>query len=91
MSKIRGRHGSKVFEEFFHRVVDLCLKAGLVKGEQITDSILIEANASSDSIVNKETDVTDSQSTCDGTTQYVKKFSNQTHSSKTDPENLLAN
>jgi len=80
-----------VFEEFFHRVVDLCLKSGLVKGEQITDSILIEANTSSDSIVNKETDVTDSQSTGDGTTQYDKKFSNQTHSSKTDPENLLAN
>lgn len=91
LSKIRNRYGSEVFEEFFHKVVDLCFKAGLVKGEQIiTDSTLIEANASLDSLVSKESDVTNSQSVGDVAKQYDKKLSNQTHISKTDPDSSLA-
>ena len=91
LSKIRGRYGSEVFEEFFHRVVDLCFKAGLVKGEQmITDSTLIEANASLDSIISRDLDIADSQTTNITVKEYDKRFSNQTHLSKTDPDSSLA-
>lgn len=52
ISKARARYGREVFEEFFGRVVRLCMEAGLIKGEKIfADSTLIDANASLKSIV----------------------------------------
>lgn len=51
ISKARARYGKEVFEEFFSRVLRLCMEVGLIKGEKIfADSTLIDANASLKSI-----------------------------------------
>jgi transposase len=52
LSKARSRFPEEVFGSLFQRVIELCLQAGLVKGEAVhLDSTLIKANASLDSFV----------------------------------------
>ena len=52
LSKARARWGRDVFESFFLRVVALCVAVGLVEGRTIhLDGSLIEANASTDSVL----------------------------------------
>ena len=52
LSKARKRWGTKVFQEFFMRIVSQCVAAGLVDGKKIhVDASLIEANVSKDSVV----------------------------------------
>lgn len=52
ISKARARFGKKVFEEFFQRVLRICIEKGLVKGEKIfADATLVKANASAKSLV----------------------------------------
>jgi transposase len=52
LSKARKRWGPDVFRRFFERVVKKCVEAGIVDGAKIfVDSSLVEADASSDSIV----------------------------------------
>ena len=47
MSKARKRFGTKVYEEFFARIVQLCEKAGLIQGDILyVDSTLTQANTS---------------------------------------------
>ena len=51
LSKARKRWGTGAFESFFVRVLEQCLRAGLVDGSKIhVDSSLIDANASKDSV-----------------------------------------
>lgn len=35
ISKARARYGKEVFEQFFHKVLGLCVEAGLVGGEKV--------------------------------------------------------
>ena len=52
LSKARRRWGPEVFEELFVRVVEQCVKGGLVAGRKIhMDGSLIEANASKKSVI----------------------------------------
>ncbi|MDQ5827669.1 MAG: transposase, partial [Chloroflexota bacterium] len=52
LTKIRERYGLEVFGRFFERVVELCVEAGLVWGEELFfDATKVEANASKDSLV----------------------------------------
>ena len=52
LSKARSRYGKEVFEQFFKRVLEQCVKAGLVKGDKVyMDSTYIQANASRKSII----------------------------------------
>lgn len=52
LTKIRERYGLEVFGRFFERVVELCVEAGLVWGEELFfDATKVEANASMDSLV----------------------------------------
>ncbi len=54
ISKARVRYDKEVFEEFFRRILQLCIEAGLVKCEKIyIDSTLIQANASVKRVVSK--------------------------------------
>jgi transposase len=47
LSKIRERYGLEVFQLFFERIVQLCIEAGLVWGEELyIDSTKVQANAS---------------------------------------------
>lgn len=52
LSKARKRWGSEVFESFFKRIVEQCVKAGLIDGSKIfMDASFIDANASINSVV----------------------------------------
>lgn len=52
ISKARTRYGKEVFETFFNRILEQCVKAGLVSGEKVfADSTIIRANASLKSLV----------------------------------------
>lgn len=47
LSKARKRFGTKTYERFFARIVQLCERAGLVEGDVLfVDSTLVKANAS---------------------------------------------
>lgn len=47
LSKIRKRYGLEAFQLFFERIVELCIEAGLVWGEELYfDSTMVQANAS---------------------------------------------
>jgi transposase len=51
LSKIRGRYGVEAFHRFFERIVELCIEAGLVDGDELYfDATNVEANASMDSL-----------------------------------------
>lgn len=52
LSKARRRWGPDAFRRFFERVVSACVQAGLVDGGKLfTDSCLVDANASQNSLV----------------------------------------
>jgi transposase len=51
LSKIRSRYGVGAFQRFFERIVELCIEAGLVNGEELYfDATKVEANASMNSL-----------------------------------------
>jgi transposase len=51
LTRIRDRYGLAVFREFFERIVEKCVEAGLVWGEELYfDATKVDANASLDSI-----------------------------------------
>jgi len=51
LTRIRERYGLKVFRRFFERIVELCVEAGLVWGEELYfDSTKVAANAAVDSL-----------------------------------------
>ncbi len=55
LSKARTRWGVEAFKTFFERIVWQCVQAGLVDGSKLfMDSSLVQANASNNSVVNKE-------------------------------------
>src|SRR5215213_8144911 len=51
LTRIRDRFGLPVFREFFERIVELCVEAGLVWGKELYfDATKVDANASLESI-----------------------------------------
>lgn len=51
LTRIRERYGLEVFRRFFERIVEECVEAGLVWGEELYfDATKVDANASLDSI-----------------------------------------
>src|SRR4028118_548343 len=51
LTRIRDRFGLSVCREFFERIVQLCVEAGLVWGEELYfDATKVDANASLDSM-----------------------------------------
>ena len=55
LSRTRQLYGERVFKELFRKVLKLCIDKGMVAGRrQAVDSALIKANASMDSIAEKE-------------------------------------
>jgi hypothetical protein len=52
LTKIRERYGLEIFRRFFEGIVELCIEAGLVWGEELYfDSTKVQANASVDSLL----------------------------------------
>jgi transposase len=55
ISRTRGLYGEEVFRKLFKAVLSLCVKKGMVAGKrQAIDSAFIKANASLDSVAEKE-------------------------------------
>jgi transposase len=55
LSRTRGLYGEEVFKELFKKVLSLCVNKGMVSGKrQALDSAYIKANASMDSLIEKE-------------------------------------
>jgi transposase len=55
ISRTRQLYGEEVFLDLFKRVLSLCVSKGMVRGKrQAVDSAFIKANASMDSLVEKE-------------------------------------
>ncbi len=55
ISRTRQLYGEDVFLQLFQQVLSLCVKKGMVRGKrQAVDSAFIKANASMDSLVEKE-------------------------------------
>ncbi|HLO27760.1 MAG TPA: IS1182 family transposase [Anaerolineales bacterium] len=54
LSKIRERFGLEVFQLFFERIVELCIEAGLVWGEELYfDSTKLQANANVNGMIDR--------------------------------------
>jgi len=83
ISKARARYRKEVFEQFFQRVLELCVKVGLVGGEKVfVDSTLIKANASLKSLVSRK-DVMEPKFS---PKEYVERVFSE-NSVETDPSN----
>ena len=55
ISRTRGLYGEEVFLDLFKQVLKMCVGKGMVRGKrQAVDSVFIKANASMDSLVEKE-------------------------------------
>jgi transposase len=55
LSRTRKLFGEEVFLELFRRILKLCVENGMVSGQtQAVDSAFIKANASMDSLVERE-------------------------------------
>jgi transposase len=55
LSKARARWGTPAFKHFFERIVWQCVEAGLIDGSKLfTDTSLIDANASNNSVVDTQ-------------------------------------
>lgn len=60
LSKIRERYGLETFQDFFERIVEMCIEAGLVWGEEIyLDATKVRANAAVRSMVDRTDTVTE--------------------------------
>jgi transposase len=98
ISRIRDRYGEKIFESVFREIVALCRKKGLVHEEchVMTDATLIAADAALDSLVHNDPDQACQEAEAlQGRTKAIerpasRKISNQTHTSRTDPDATLA-
>src|SRR6185503_9964643 len=57
LSKIRERYGLAAFQQFFEHIVELCIEAGLVWGEELYfDSTKVKANANINGMIDRAKD-----------------------------------
>ena len=78
ISRTRQLYGEEVFLELFKKILSLCVEQGMVRGKrQAIDSAYVKANASLDSIVEKEIldDVADYAQELDEESEYKIKLS----------------
>jgi transposase len=54
LSKIKERYGMQIFQQFFEQIVELCVDAGLVWGEELYfDSTKVDANTAISSMIDR--------------------------------------
>jgi transposase len=76
LSRTRQLYGEEVFKEVFQLVLKQCIEKGMVAGRrQAVDSVFVKANASLDSMVEREVlqDIADFATQLDGNAEEVKK------------------
>lgn len=97
-SRIRDRYGEEIYEAVFHEIVKRCQEHGLV-GEKccvMTDATLIAADAALDSLAHNDPEQARQEAEAlRGRTREIaapatRQISNQTHTSRTDPDATLA-
>jgi transposase len=90
LTRSRDRLGEECFREIFERLIRMCLEKGVIKGTKVMmDGKHVKADAALNSLVPKD----ENGNTADVESEdYIlgKKFSNETHVSKTDPDATLA-
>ena len=97
-TKIRNRYGEEIHEQIFTEIVKLCQPHGPVAENcrVMTDATLIPADAALDSLVHNDPEQAHEEAeSLLGRIRGVeppvtRKLSNQTHSSRTDPDATLA-
>ena len=97
-SRIRDQYGEEIFEQVFKEIVKRCQQHGLVDEKccVMTDATLIPANAALDSLVHNDPQQARQEAEAlVGRTRAIeapatRKISNQTHTSRTDPDATLA-
>ena len=98
LSRIRDRYGEEIFETVFRRIVELCKEKGLVAQEcrVMTDATLIAADASLNSLIHNDPKEAEKEAITQGRDRGLKdsssarRVTNQTHTSRTDPDATLA-
>ncbi len=98
LTTIRDRYGEEIFLAVFRKIVALCQQKGLVNEEcrVMTDTTLIVADAALDSLVHNDPEQARQETEAlRGRTKSVdrpaiRKISNQTHTSHSDPDATLA-
>jgi len=104
LSRTRQLYGQEVFKEVFLSVLKQCIDKGMVAGRrQAVDSVLVKANASLDSMIEREIveDAADFATELDENANAEKKVpvidfpakknpQNQTHYSPSDPDAKMA-
>ncbi len=97
-SRIRDRYGEEIFEMLFRHIVKLCQKKGLVAQEcrVMTDATLIAADASLNSLIHNNPEKAQKEAVTQRRDRGLKdsssarRVTNQTHTSRTDPDATLA-
>jgi len=98
LSRIRDRYGENIFETVFRRIVALCKEKGLVAQEcrVMTDATLIAADASLNSLIHNDPEEAEKEAVTQQSNRGLKdsssarRVTNQTHTSRTDPDATLA-
>ena len=96
LSRIRDRYGHEIFKRFFDKIISLCQKHGLIKGNRVmTDSSLFKADASIDSIVAKDKELANQErekilNRNVNDPMPKRTIKNDTHVSMSDPDSTLA-
>ena len=98
LSRTRDRFGEAIFEAVFREIVLLCQKKGLVGKEcrVMTDATLIAADASLNSLIHNDPEEAAKEAVTQERDHGLKdatsarRVSNQTHTSRTDPDATLA-
>jgi transposase len=98
LSRIRDRYGEEVFETVFRRIVTLCKEKGLVAQEShvMTDATLIAADASLNSLIHNDPKEAEKEAVAQQgnrglrDSSSARRVTNQTHTSRTDPDATLA-
>ena len=97
-SRIRDRYGEEIFETVFRRIVELCKEKGLVAQEcrVMTDATLIAADASLNSLIHNDPIEAEKEAIKQRRdrglrdSSSARRVTNQTHTSRTDPDATLA-
>jgi transposase len=98
LSRIRDRYGGEIFETVFRRIVEFCKEKGLVAQEchVMTDATLIAADASLNSLIHNDRKEAEKETITHRRNRGLKgssltrRVTNQTHTSRTDPDATLA-
>ena len=98
LSRIRDRYGEEIFEAVFRRIVALCQEKGWVAQEcrVMTDATLIAADASLNSLIPNDPEEARKEAAAQQRdrglrdSSSARRVSNQTHTSRTDPDTTLA-